>query len=217
MKRKIILIIASILVLSQTGCGESLMIEDATEAVDDSSVSGGDSSEATPTPRQPSGGAAAIIGQLNSHSDESSTPETPDSGSDIYTADFVNSSNKDVVDLIPYEIMDLDPDRDEESDTIQLRINEDSRDHKISSLRFWIDGTINDFVCDADEYDTFRGAYVCDLNFTDNVSNLITVFTSSRTGRHQTTIYSYDDDIVTLSGTFGGFVDFLSIDGAGDF
>ena len=217
MKRKIILIIASILVLSQTGCGESLMIEDATEAVDDSSVSGDDSTEATPTPRQPSGGAAAIIGQLNSHSDESSTPETPDSGSDVYTADFVNSSNKDVVDLIPYEIMDLDPNRDEESDTIQLRINEDSKDHKISSLRFWIDGTINDFVCDADEYDTFRGAYVCDLNFTDNVSNLITVFTSSRTGRHQTTIYSYDDDVVTLSGTFGGFVDFLSIDGAGDF
>lgn len=120
MKRKIILIIASILVLSQTGCGESLMIEDATEAVDDSSVSGGDSSEATPTPRQPSGGAAAIIGQLNSHSDESSTPETPDSGSDVYTADFVNSSNKDVVDLIPYEIMDLDPNRDEELSLIHI-------------------------------------------------------------------------------------------------
>ena len=217
MKRKLVLIIASILVLSQTGCGESLMLEDATNAVADSSVSDSDSSQATPTPRQPSGGAATIIGQLSGHSDESSTPETPDSGSDVYMADFVNSTNKDVVDLIPYEIMDLDPDRDEESDTIQLRINEDSKDHKLSSLRFWIDGTINDFVCDAEEYDTFRGAYVCDLNYTDNLSNIITVFTSSRTGRHQTTLYSYHDDVVTLSGSYGGFIDFLSIDGAGDF
>lgn len=217
MKRKLILIIASVFVLSQTGCGESLMLEDATDAVTDSSVSDSDSSEATPTPRQPSGGAATIIGQLNANSDESSTPEKPDSGSDVYMADFVNSTNKDVVDLIPYEIMDLNPDRDEESDSIQLRINEDSRDHKISSLRFWIDGTITDFVCDVEEYDTFRGAYVCDLNYTDNLSNIFTVFTSSKTGRHQTTIYSYNDDVVTLSGSYGGFVDFLSIDGAGEF
>lgn len=215
MKRKALLIAASVIVLSQTGCGESLMLEDATETVDDSSLS--DSVPNTPVPGQTSAGAAAILGQLTGGADESAGEDASAGVYNDYTQNLIASTSKDVAELIPYEIQALDPDRDEETDTIQLRINEDSKDHKISSLRFWIDGTINDFVCNVDEYDVFRGAYVCDLNFTDNLSNIITVFTSSNTGRNQTSIYSFADDVVTLSGSYSGLIDFFSVDGAGEF
>ncbi len=215
MKIKALLIAASVIVLSQTGCGESLMLEDATETVDDSSLS--DSVPNTPVPGQTSAGAAAILGQLTGGADESAGEDASAGVYNDYTQNLIASTSKDVAELIPYEIQALDPDRDEETDTIQLRINEDSKDHKISSLRFWIDGTINDFVCNVDEYDVFRGAYVCDLNFTDNLSNIITVFTSSNTGRNQTSIYSFADDVVTLSGSYSGLIDFFSVDGAGEF
>lgn len=218
MKRKTVLLLASVLTISLTGCGEPLIIEDATEAVD-SSVSDSAATEAdqNTASQQTSAGAAAIIGQLTNQSDESEESEEETSEDNVYTKNLVPSANKDVIDLIPYDIQALDPDHDEETDTIQLRINEDSRDHEISGLRFWIDGTINDFVYDANEYDTLRGVYVCDLNFTDNLSNIITVFTSSRTGRHQTTVYSFEDDTVKLIDSFDGFIDFLSVDGAGEF
>ena len=224
MKRKAVLILASILVLSMTGCGEPLMLEDAREEAQDTSAAdsgAGDSVTAESsqdTPGQTSAGAAAIMEQLGHDStgeaDQAAADETQ---GDVYTANLVASTNTDVHDLIPYEARELDPDRDEETDTIQLRINEDSRDHSIASLRFWIDGTITDFICDAEEYDMFRGAYVCDLNFTDNLSNVITVFTSSQTGRHKTTIYSFVNDKMYENGSYGGFIDFMSIDGAGEF
>ena len=209
------LLIVSTLLIAQTGCGESLMLEDATETVTDSSAADSSAESKPEKKEQTSAGAAAIMGQLKDTSEEE-TENDKDDGSK-YLENFVASTNTDVIDLVPYELKNIDPDRDENTDSIQLRINEDSKDHSIASIRFWIDGTISDFVCGEDDYDIFRGAYACDFNFTDDVSNIVTVFTSSRNGQHLTTLYSFKDDSVTEIDSFGGFIDFLSIDGAGEF
>lgn len=217
MKRKTVFIITAILALSLSGCGESLILEDASKNAESttSAPSSDSSKETTAEPGKESEGAAAILNQVRKQ--DSAGAEETDSASDVYTANFVASTSKDVIDLVPYDIKAIDPDRNDETDTIQLRINEDSRDHSIASLRFWIDGVISDFAIETDEYDIFSGAYACDLNFTDDLSNLITVFTSSRTGRHLTTLYSFAKDKATKNCSFTGFIDFLSVDGAGDF
>ncbi|MDO4804612.1 MAG: hypothetical protein Q4A32_07315 [Lachnospiraceae bacterium] len=218
MKRKTAIVIAAVLTLSLGGCGESLLLEDATEAADSSaSASSSESGQETnATPGKESVGAAAILNQVKGK-DSQDEPEEDAATDDIYTANFISSTTKDVIDLVPYDIKAIDPDHNDETDTIQLRINEDSKDRSIASLRFWIDGTINDFAIDTDEYDIFSGAYACDLNFTDKLCNLVTVFTSSKTGEHQTTVYSFANDKAFEVAHLSGLIDFTSVDGAGDF
>ena len=99
------LLIVSTLLFAQTGCGESLMLEDATETVTDSSAADSSAESKPEKKEQTSAGAAAIMGQLKDTSEEE-TENDKDDGSK-YLENFVASTNTDVIDLVPYELKNI--------------------------------------------------------------------------------------------------------------